>query len=363
MYSGNASALSGQVQIAGNFHIHNANLKVPMIIPEGFESASLRCLRENASDPARIDSYFSSWTSLWRFYLKLGMMKNAQEVWDFALEITDSVEKGSAKIHKGTPYYFYAVTLVLGGDIDRGFMMMHAAVEEDKRSFGKGYKNAPAYAFVTLNFEKRDQFFGNWVRSIAESIESVLFDYNQRRAPTLSMSDFRAKFLKDDSLLDVVLLFVYTISKIRHSNQEDIPRIPETDFSSLYEARSMLNLCLILEEVMKNRCKLKNNATFAPCLEKLSKQKRLVLVGETSALNGRFVKNRWKTLEDLLNGNYVLSNGKQVAAQSVECDLAVAYGLRNFAAHSIKQQKWIHDNISSILISLFNSLFFVVASY
>lgn len=52
------------------------------------------------------------------------------------------------KIHKGTPYYFYGMTSMLKGDLDKGLLLMHQACKEDDKL---NRTDAPAQCFVSLN--------------------------------------------------------------------------------------------------------------------------------------------------------------------------------------------------------------------
>ena len=124
---------------------------------------------QNIDDDKTHDPFFGSFTIIWRFFLHQGRFRACELVWDLALKIAYEWEdKHGKRIHKGTPYYFWGVTCILNGDLEKGFLLMHQALEEDKKTFDVDSPTTPAYAFVTLDYEKQDQFFRHKVEEIKD---------------------------------------------------------------------------------------------------------------------------------------------------------------------------------------------------
>ncbi len=59
-------------------------------------------------------------------------------MWEWALGIAHSWEATNPgrRLHKGTGYYFAGVRDIALGNLDRGFLYMHQAAEEDRMSVG-----------------------------------------------------------------------------------------------------------------------------------------------------------------------------------------------------------------------------------
>lgn len=96
------------------------------------------------------DAFFNNFTIIWQSLLNQGRFKNAGYLWDFALNIAYDWENKNQnkRIHKGTPYYFWGVTCILNGDLEKGFLLMHQALEEDKKTHQTNTPKTPAYSLL-----------------------------------------------------------------------------------------------------------------------------------------------------------------------------------------------------------------------
>jgi lipopolysaccharide biosynthesis regulator YciM len=59
---------------------------------------------------------------------------SAEQVWQLAVQIAtqwETLNQSKYRIHKGAAYYFWAVTCILKEDLEKGFLLMHQALEED----------------------------------------------------------------------------------------------------------------------------------------------------------------------------------------------------------------------------------------
>lgn len=105
------------------------------------------------------NKFFNNFYRIWWDLRIQKRFKDAEKLWDLALNIAYEWEDNNEpkRIHKGTPYYFYSVNCILNDDLEKGFLLMHQALEEDKET-SKEIKEIeeqkkPAYYFVTLDYK------------------------------------------------------------------------------------------------------------------------------------------------------------------------------------------------------------------
>ena len=270
---------------------------------------------------------------------------DAEDLWNDVLKLAYNwEEKTGERIHKGTPYYFLGVTLILRKDLDRGFLMMHQALEEDKRSFKDSYTQYPAYFFVTLNYEN-DQYFRQQILVIANYIDERLESYRESGRGSLNMSDFKSRFLMETKLQESVFYFVFSVFRIRRLVVETNLKHTQNVFGSLLQANIIFDLCLVIETILKNKIPPdpdpRKRYVMFYLLEKLSAKSSLSLnKDKLKQINGSFNTNFKTTLESLLESRYEFQD--RTEPQQIETDLAIAYGFRNFGAHKIEYHSIIY---------------------
>ncbi len=312
------------------------------------------------------DGFFNNFTIIWQFFLNQGRFKNAEHLWDLALNIAYEWENKNQnkRIHKGTPYYFQGVACILNGDLEKGFLLMHQALEEDKRTHQTNTPKTPAYSFVTLDYEKQDQFFRPKVVEIAKFIDEKLNIYRSSKGGTLTLPDFKSKFLEESALQDVVFYFIFELFHLKKLIAEIDQRLTQNVFSSLLQANTILNFCIIVENIIKKQKKYQNkklNAlTIKPLLEFLSSNSSLNLHKNDNLkdLNDDFGKDFSKTVQELIKSQHKFQDG--TTPQPIEEDLAITYGFRNFGAHKVEDQPVVYQNFDEISRRILNALFFSV---
>ena len=310
--------------------------------------------------------FFGTIHIIWRSFLNQGCFKNAEYLWDFALNIAYEWENKNQnkRIHKGTPYYFWGVTCILNGDLEKGFLLMHQALEEDKKTHQTNTPKTPAYSFVTLDYENQNQFFIPKVREIAEFLKENLDSYCSSRGGTLTLSGFKTKFLEESTLQEVVFYFIFELFRLKKLITEIDQKLTQNVFSSLLQANTILNFCIIVENVIKKQKKYQNkklNAlTIKPLLEFLSSNSSLNLHKNDNLkyLNDDFGKDFSKTVQELIKSQYQFQDG--TTPQPIEEDLAITYGFRNFRAHKVEDQPVVYQNFDEISRRILNALFFSV---
>jgi len=305
------------------------------------------------------DGFFNNFTIIWRFFLNQGRFKNAEHLWDLSLNIAYEWENKNQnkRIHKGTPYYFWGVTCILNGDLEKGFLLMHQALGEDKRKHQTNTPKTPAYSFVTLDYEKQDQFFRPKVVEIAKFVDEKLNIYRSSRGGTLTLPDFKSKFLEESALQEVVFYFIFELFRLKKLLAEIDQRLTQNVFSSLLQANTIFTLCLIIDNVFKQ--KNPSQWKFSDYLKFLSSKSSLNFNDpKIRELNSAFNNDFSNMLQNLLSSQYQFQDG--TTPQPIEEDLAITYGFRNFGAHKVEGQPVVYQNFDEISRRILNALFFSV---
>jgi len=305
------------------------------------------------------DGYFNNFTIIWRNFLNQGLFKKAEEIWNQALGIAYEWETARGRLlHKGTPFYFLGVTYVLDGDLTKGFLLMHQALEEDKRTHNTDHPDTPAYAFVTLNYRKAEQFFRFKVEEISGFLSEKINIYCSQRGSHLSLDDFKSKFLENTDLQDVVFLFVYSLFELKKLFDTD-ERLTQNVFSSLLDTNIIFNLCSFIDRTINNINPNQGRLTLYDQLVYLSSQATLAINGnKLREINKDRDTNFSGTLNDILQSRYSFDDG--YSPTPIETDIMTTYFFRNFAAHKIENQPTIYQNFKEIIERILNTLFFSV---
>lgn len=164
------------------------------------------------------DKFFNNFTILWQVLIRNGSFLYAEQIWQLAVDIAREWEVSNQpvrKIHKGTAYYFWGTTCILKEDLEKGFLLMHQALEEDRQNRYSELVDTPAYAFVKLDYKQQKQFFGNKVQEITIFLEERIMTYRSSRHGNLSLDQLKSKFLDNVDLVDNSFLFVYELLILR----------------------------------------------------------------------------------------------------------------------------------------------------
>lgn len=321
-----------------------------------FREEAFKFFDQNYSNNGACDGFFNNFTVIWPPFLNQRRFKKAEELWNLALNIAYEWETKNPgkRIHKGTPYYFWGVTCILNEDLEKGFLSMHQALEEDKNSFQSNTPKAPAYYFVTLDYKKQDQFFKSKVQEIADFVDGKLHIYRSLRNGTLTLTDFKSRFLEEPNLQKVVFYYVFEAFHLKKLADID-KKLTQNVFSSLLESKIIFGLCLIVDNVLKE--KNPSEWKFFDHLKFLSSKSSLRLDNEKLSEVGNAFKNNFSsTLQSFLSSQYRFQDGTM--PKSIEEDLAITYGFRNFGAHKIEAQPIIYRNFKEISQRILNALFF-----
>ena len=309
--------------------------------------------------PAEHAVFFNRFTTIWMDLISRRRYFEAIQLWEVAIGFAYRWEQKNKPhlIHKGTPYYFMGVTAILNNELETGFLLMHQAFEEDKRLSGAPRPPSPACAFVTLDYEKQEQFFRQKVEELSNYLSSLIDQYSTNRNGSLTLKQFKSKFLECADLTDEVFLFVYVLFRLRKLLLETGEQLKMNVLSSIIHARILFDMCLVLDKAVEEknpekatgkRLYLSKEIVFLSQKTSLSINKKTI-----EDLNKSYKKDFAKTIEDIITSNYPLSS-------DIERDLALAHGIRNFVAHTVEDQKVLYKNMPELSQRLLNALFFAI---
>lgn len=298
-------------------------------------------------------NYFELIGGGWESVLRSGMHVFAVGLIDFFIDAALDVENKSGKqIHKGTPYYFRGVSRILAGDLVNGFMDMHLALEEDKKAMVTLNAQLPAGRFVTLKLDSGDYFY-TMIMEMNQFLEALLSHYQNHRNGQLQMGDFRSSFMENEDLYETVFLFVYNLfcanSIINRAGFHE----QKSQFSSIYAAQVLSELCLIMEQVLRKKIP-EDKVRMRVFLDSIKDDKNWAInfqsINDDSNNNGIGY-----VLKLLLQGGCVYSSKSKI-----ENDFGAAYACRNFGAHDVSAIDIIREQFSELYQRVIHSLFFVV---
>jgi len=349
---------------------YNVNLPEELILASYKFFEEIKNLPHNSEIDAGFyaDCYFENFTSIWiasgqrnkmLFYVVFNMVRS----WE---------KRNNRLLHKGTLFYFWAATDIIHGDYDEGIILMHKALEEDRRKDQqKRTPDTPAYYFISMNNEK-DSYLKFIIDPMVEFLKRRLEKYNSVNNTKLDYETLRNKFLSstDELFEDSIFFFSFIILKwwrlrLIHKQRD----IAEDKMAPLIITGVISDTLLIIDELFKKGFKdiyqsMNRQINFSDHLFEIAKllswtterdfsmyQKKLI----GTKFNDEITNNFEKTVEDLTNQKF---KSKQII--NLEADFWLCYGLRNFSAHSIKSQKILWVKYTDILQSLMNVLFLAI---
>ena len=250
------------------------------------------------------DKYFNNFTVIWQNLLSAGNYDEAERVWDLALTPALAWEAANPGkfIHKGTAYYFWAMTAVLRGDLDKGYVLMHRGVKEDIRTTGQQIPDTPGYAFASLNFGKVGQAFLAWVLDQARYLDKRLTNYRAVYGRALTLNEFKARFLQGPPNADVTFLFAHTVARLMKLSA--VPKDTlQTQFAAQIEANLLFDIALVIDAAI--RAKNPTKGTFIDNAGHISVAAGAPLtIKQLQEINTAFVTGFDNTLAALGSGGF-----------------------------------------------------------
>jgi hypothetical protein len=264
---------------------------------------------------------------------------SARRAWDLTLErgirlaLEWRVANPGRPLHLGTPYYVAGMGHVLEGDLDRGFIFMHQALDEDRTITGDPNPDWPAWKFVTMNDASQEQAFLDQVRAYAAFIEARLTSYRESGRGSLSFQALRDRALSQPRLRDVMFHLTFAVARLSklHAHRQ---QFPDTDFSRVLTRQLAFDLCQLTDEVLQAWDGTGEWQFYKLGTKYLRAANLHMDQADLDDVRVRFDSSPAGTLSALLDETYVIRRGRPAGAS---LDLLIAYGLRNHLAHGISR--------------------------
>ncbi len=220
-----------------------------------FETQCSNFFDKNDTNYGAHDAFFENFTIAWRKQLIVGRTIRAEQLWQMAVEVAKNWEykNQSKRIHKGAAYYFWGVTCILKEDFEKGFLLMHQSLDEDKKNPRIDFHTTSAYAFVTLDFQKQDQLFRNKVLEITNFLDGMMQQYCKNRGGKMTFADLKSRLLQNSQSEELAFLFVFELFQVKKLLAEKNMGLTYNDFGSLLLAETIFNICLIVENLLKQK--------------------------------------------------------------------------------------------------------------
>lgn len=329
---------------------------IPAIDMKLFENSSeafFNSIEKEKDKFSKHDLYFNNFTPVWINLIQQKRFAEAEKIWRDSLDIVFRWENyRKLRIHKGTPYYFWAVTCFLAEDIDKGFWLMNQAYIEDKITHNLEEPDTPSRYFLHFETSQEQQFFRDKLLQIKEFLSKKLIeDYSSNRNRTFDYGIFENKFLKDPHITkDVKFHFNLNIFRLERILRQTKPDERNTVASLLY-LEIIFDLCRVFEYLIKSSDLFGSVKSFA------SKYKNDSVVKDIQNSEDFNTTNFMATLNQILSGSYKINNS---SLDEVEKDILISFGFRNFGAHKIEENKLIVNNFETIVKSILNSIFLAI---
>ncbi|HWY20364.1 MAG TPA: hypothetical protein VNX26_04035 [Candidatus Acidoferrum sp.] len=321
---------------------------------EEFRAAALQYFDLNAGAAGAHDAYFNAFTVIWQSVMDTGRLDHAEHIWKRALQPAQEWEQAhqGKRLHKGTPYYFWAMTVLLRGDLDQGYLLMHQGVEEDILTSGQKTPDTPGYALVSLNFNKVEQAFRQWVVEQAAFLNDLIKNYTKTYQRILTIEDVKRRFIDTPPSVDAVFLLTYSVARLRK-----IAGLPDHVTSNPFAGQLQLNLLFDVTLVIDAAIKTKNQSQWKfidhaeYLLAAASHQLTSQQLGE---INRQFKDNFDTLLQAALDGTLMVQ--PNTTLDRLQCDVSLAYGLRNRGAHNLDTALTIRNRFQAVQEALFRVL-------
>jgi hypothetical protein len=302
------------------------------------------------------DAYFNNFSSLWSLLLQLQQPLLARSIWPWALRPVLALEQaGQGPFHKGTPYYFWGMTSLLVADYEGAYLLLHRAFEEDIRTHGTTTPDTPGFFLLTLNDERVDQALAPWVRQQASAVDARLGSYRSFSARTLTLANFRSRFLSLPEMRHAVNMYCYAMARASRFLTLP-PQLWEGPFPSQIAFDTIFDLCLVVDEVLA--AKFTGDWRFNYLATSLSSIGSLGLSGSDLAEVNNAFDDLKPTLHALNAGTFALRSGQLVSG--LGSSLGITYGCRNRGAHTLASAGLAASDYDRMVSHINNALFLAV---
>jgi len=321
---------------------------------EEFTAAALQYFDKNTGPAAAHDAYFNAFTVIWQSIMDTGRLDHAEHIWKRAHQPVQQWEEAhpGQRVHKGTLYYFWAMTALLRGDLDQGYLLIHQAFEEDIRTSGQKTPDTPAYALVSLNYNKDNQAFRQWVIEQSTFFNELIMNYATTNQRPLTIEDVKRRFIDTPPNVETVSLLTYTIARLKKIG-ELRAHITSNPFAGQLQLNLLFDVTLVIDTAIKNKNQTQwqfidhAEHLLAAAGHRLTKQ-------QLGDINEQFKSNFDAALQSALDG--ALTVQPNTTLDRMQCDVALAYGLRNRGAHNLETAQTIRNCFPAVQQALFRVL-------
>ena len=307
------------------------------------------------------DNAFNAITPIFNSYIDFGLLDEAQKLWErILIPVQKWQELRKKRIHKGSIFYFWARPVILKGNYDLGFFLIHQAYEEDKETQSNERPHTPAYFTAIIDY-KKNQYLLPFVNELKIFIDEIISQYNLQYHKQFSFDIFFQKFLSTFSPIDVVFYFTHCLAKL--VGLKNTPKYClESVFSGLYELDLFYTLCLVIDTLIHNinptQAYFANHANFLIRTSQINVDEKINYEHLTE-INNRKDINPSIVIDELLDRKFVFTKDRYIPS-SIECDIYISYCLRNHSAHKLDSIPTVWKRKNEIQQSIFNVLFFAI---
>lgn len=269
-------------------------------------------------------------------------------------------------IHKGTPYYFLAENYFLVGDLDSAFTYLHNALKIDEQTWQwEREGHVGAYSLSKMIDDPYTQM--NYLtKKHRNQLDEFIRKFNSEFGD-LTLEEISNKFLKNELKYHIAgYFFVFTFHSLIHYKNNLKLETPENYFSKLRNLDMIFNLCLIIDDILRNRFlegysddkKYISNGIHEYCLRKFN-------------FDYQTFQKEWKHLEKFDRSNpdktipLLLEKREEYNGNVLPKEvytLMLAHYCRNIGAHSLNENSIFVTNYEKIINELMMALFLSIKS-
>ena len=334
---------------------------VARYFPAFEEAATAYYTRHPITNPVQ-EHFINNLTPIWNTLRSINRLGPAQRFWEHVLSLIRNLESHfQTRIHKGSIYYYWGGTAILNGEIEKGYSLMHSALIEDTETNKSPQPNTPAYRFVFLDYNDSRQHFLDLLSAQGRILESFLPHYAKLSASNLDGANFRNNFLAAHPRPEAILLLAYTVARLEKQLQNP-PSAPDHAFAGILDFNMLFDLVLVIDSSIQAKSKV--GWQFFDLARHLSEQAgldlsqlRLEHINSERKRPGNFAN----VVIALLNGSFPMPDGGQLSPLAT--DIAIAFCIRNHAAHNIVAQSLVPTYTRQLMQSLFNTLFLTADTF
>ena len=311
---------------------------------------------------------FESLAGFWeQMLLSQNLDRLGISFWRQILDIVNNWQENNDGIfiHKGTPYYFLAENYFLVGDLDSAFTYLHNALKIDEQTWQwEREGHVGAYSLSKMIDDPYTQM--NYLtKNHRKQLDGFIKKFNSEFGD-LTLEEVSNKFLKNEEKYHIIsYFFVFTFHSIIHHMHNLKLETPENYFSKVRSLDMIFNLCLIIDDILKNRFldsfpddkKYISNGIHEYCkkfnFDYMTFQKNWKQERKFDRTNPNKTIQLLLQKEEKYEGN---SLPKEVFT------LMLAHYCRNIGAHSLNENSFFVTQYQKIIDELMMGLFLAIKS-